>query len=577
MRRSIGMGLFIVALFIVTLLIGCGGSGGTPPNQAPTVVVTAPAENVEIGLSQGGSVSITYTDRDPDDEGLTDVFADRDGDLGTTADQVLIEGNRPEMDGTAQTVTWTVTGVAPGNYKILARTRSAGSQAVDAAPGVVTLNAACILTITEPSSDVVVSRGGVVTVEYADDDPDNVALTWISADEDGDPATGGPGDVTLSPRPEMGGVSQVVGVRLARTGHFSILGTTWDGTNTPTTHTAVGQVDVKNVAWVKQAGGGNHDYGEGVAAFPDGSSVVTGYFQFIATFGFGESNETTLTSPGGEDVFVARYNANGTLAWAKRAGGANRALGTGIAAFPDGSLIVTGYFEGSATFGPGESGVTTLTSAGLNDVFVARYNANGTLAWAKRAGGSGYDAGRSIAALVDGSLVVTGNFEGSATFGPGESGVTTLTSAGGTDAFVARYNADGTLALAKRAGGSSNDQGQGIAVFPDGSFVVTGRFEDSATFGLGESGVTTLTSAGLYDVFAARYSANGTLEWAKRAGGSDLDMGQGIAAFSDGSLVVTGHFMGSATFGYGEINATTLTAIFLYDVFVARYNADGGL
>ncbi|MHC5044579.1 MAG: hypothetical protein ACYTGI_19650, partial [Planctomycetota bacterium] len=162
-----------------------------------------------------------------------------------------------------------------------------------------------------------------------------------------------------------------------------------------------------------------------------------------ATFGPGEAGETDLTSAGGHDIFVARYNTDGTLAWAKRAGGADSDRGIGIAALADGSCVVTGLFAAAATFGPGEVGETVLTSAGGYDVFVARYNADGTLAWAKRAGGADYDEGHGIAALADESCVVTGRFGAAATFGPGEAGETVLTSAGSAEIFVARYNADG--------------------------------------------------------------------------------------------------------------------------------------
>ena len=56
----------------------------------------------------------------------------------------------------------------------------------------------------------------------------------------------------------------------------------------------------------------------------------------------------------------------------------------------DGSSLVTGMFGGTATFGPGEPEETTLTPAGGANIFVARYNPDGTLAWAKRAGGERY-------------------------------------------------------------------------------------------------------------------------------------------------------------------------------------------
>lgn len=75
------------------------------------------------------------------------------------------------------------------------------------------------------------------------------------------------------------------------------------------------------------------------------------------------------------------------LLWAVRAGGSDRDWGLGIAALADGSALVSGAFSGTATFGPGEPGETLLTSAGDTDIFVARHNADGTLAWARWAGG----------------------------------------------------------------------------------------------------------------------------------------------------------------------------------------------
>ena len=99
----------------------------------------------------------------------------------------------------------------------------------------------------------------------------------------------------------------------------------------------------------------------------------------------------------------------------------------------DGSAIITGYFQGSATFGTSD-----LTSAGNNDVFVARVDPDGTWAWATRAGGTSNDVGRSVSPLADGGALITGDFEGTASFGAND-----LTSAGSLDVFVARIGADG--------------------------------------------------------------------------------------------------------------------------------------
>ena len=306
------------------------------------------------------------------------------------------------------------------------------------------------------------------------------------------------------------------------------------------------------VSWATQAGGTGTDVGVGISALPDGSSIVTGYFNGTATFG-----STVLTSAGNDDVFTAKMNADGTWAWATKAGGTGSDVGYGISALPDGSSIVTGYFSDTATFGS-----TTLTSAGSTDVFTAKMNADGTWAWATRAGGSGSDVGSGVSALPDGSSIVTGYFSGAATFGN-----TTLTSttAGNDDVFTAKMNADGTWAWATKAGGTGDDYGQGVSALPDGSSIVTGWFADTATFGS-----TTLTSAGSADVFTAKMNADGTWAWATRAGGTGDDYGTSISALPDGSSIVTGYFIRNATFG-----STTLTSAGGYDVFTAKMNADG--
>jgi len=312
--------------------------------------------------------------------------------------------------------------------------------------------------------------------------------------------------------------------------------------------------------------------GHSIVALAEGSALVTGWFNTSATFGPGEPNQTVLTSAGSYDVFVARYNANGTLAWVKRAGGSGSAGGRSIAMLSDGSMLVSGQFSESATFGAGEPHQTILTSAGENDFFVAKYNADGTLEWVTQAGGSRDDYYSSIAALSDGSALVAGYFQGSATFGPGEPHQTILTSAGWEDIFIARYNANGTLAWAKRAGGSGWDFGSSIAVLSDGSALVTGNFSDMAIFGAGEPHQTILTSAGGYDIFIAHYNADGILKSVTQAGGGHRDIAHSIAALSDGSALITGCFNLTTIFGPGEPNQTIFSSVGSDDLFIAKYD-----
>ncbi|MBI1849616.1 MAG: hypothetical protein HYR85_04675 [Planctomycetes bacterium] len=342
--------------------------------------------------------------------------------------------------------------------------------------------------------------------------------------------------------------------------------------------------DLVNLPWAKSAGGIDIDKSHSIAAFPDGSTIVTGQYKGEAHFGVGEPNQTTLLSGRFDDIFVARMDVDGTLAWVAHAGGTDVDEGLAVATCTDGTCVATGFFQSrSITFGIGEPNHTRYATLGMGDVFVTKYRSDGSLLWAKRAGGTQDDHGQGISCFADGGCVVTGYFSGTATFGIGEPNQTTLTAMGvAPDAFVLRLAADGKLLWAKQVAGSDLSRGWAIATVVDGSTVVTGEFREDATFGSGEPNQTTLlaSTGGRSDVFVARYNADGTLAWAKSAGGQGIESGRGIATFTDGSCVVSGGFGGfgsDATFGAGEANETTLVTEGLSDAFLARYNADGTL
>jgi hypothetical protein len=302
------------------------------------------------------------------------------------------------------------------------------------------------------------------------------------------------------------------------------------------------------------AGGTGGDRGVEVSVLADGSAIVTGWFAGTATFG-----DTTLTSAGFADVFVAKISAGGGWLWATAAGGTGNDRGHGVSVLADGSAIVTGWFAGTATFGD-----TTLTSPGGNDVFVAKISAGGDWLWATSAGGTGNDEGRRVSVLADGSAIVTGSFTGTATFGA----TTPLTSAGFADVFVAKISAGGAWLWATAAGGTGSDEGRGVSVLADGSAIVTGWFVGTATFGA----TTPLTSPGGNDVFVAKIGAGGTWVWATSAGGTGNDEAYEVSVLADGSAIVTGWFAGTATFGATTLNSAGSNDD---DVFVAKMSADG--
>ena len=117
------------AVLLLLVAPACGPGGETVRalaqaelNEPPTVEVFTPcSERYDLERSTGALVRIDWADDDPDSDALTTLLADRDEDLATTADQVII-AVVPEADGAPQRAVWDTTGVPLGSYGIFART-----------------------------------------------------------------------------------------------------------------------------------------------------------------------------------------------------------------------------------------------------------------------------------------------------------------------------------------------------------------------------------------------------------------------------------------------------------------------
>ncbi|MFA6721387.1 MAG: T9SS type A sorting domain-containing protein [Candidatus Cloacimonadaceae bacterium] len=241
--------------------------------------------------------------------------------------------------------------------------------------------------------------------------------------------------------------------------------------------------------------------------------------------------------------------------WASAAGGAEIDLGYAIAADGIGNQYVAGTFKGTAVFGS-----TPLTSGGGNDIFVAKLDPAGNWLWAKRAGGLGSDNGYGIALDANANVYLTGAFTGTAGFGS-----FSLVSSGSSDAFIAKLDNEGNWLWAVKAGGSGIDRGNALAVAGNDHVYLTGCFNGTAVFG-----GTSLTSAGSYDIFAAKLDINGNWLWAVKAGAGGADWGLGIALDVSANAYLTGYIYDSANFG-----TIALTGFGLWDIFAAKLDPAG--
>lgn len=233
--------------------------------------------------------------------------------------------------------------------------------------------------------------------------------------------------------------------------------------------------------WAKVFGGTGDDYTFGLACDGDGD-VVGGMYSTSPSVTFGA---TTLMAGAHEEAIVYRLQPSGAPAWARAAGGDADAWVSGISMDKAGNAYVAGMFGGTATF-DFDHGVT-LTAESGTEAFLASYLPGGAAAWVARVGHGTLDralqndsAGDTVSVDPDGNATVVGWFSGTASFGPSGGGVGAK-SAGGTDAFIARFDAKGKLVCLIAGGGPGDDAAQGVAADGIGGVVVSGTFDTTAT------------------------------------------------------------------------------------------------
>lgn len=302
--------------------------------------------------------------------------------------------------------------------------------------------------------------------------------------------------------------------------------------------------------WARSIGGGMQDDARGVAIDRDDNVYITGTFSDSIRLG-----ATRMASRGSSDIYLAKYNAGGTLQWARQIGGIGPDSATGMALDAAGNAYLVGGFSGSITIGS-----TALSSAGGTDAFIAKYDPNGTPLWGNRGGGGSADMAHGVAVDTNGNVLATGMFTGSASFGTGS-----LVSAGGSDIFVVRYNPAGTFSWSARLGGAEDDAGNGIAADIFGGSYVAGRFRGTMSVGSG-----TIRSAGGDDAFLAKLNPNGTTAWGAVAGGSQNDEATAVVVDKGANATMAGSLAGTVNFGNFFASSSGGR-----DMFIARYNAVG--
>ncbi len=363
------------------------------------------------------------------------------------------------------------------------------------------------------------------------------------------------------------------------TGSFSSDAVDFDPGSGVDNHTSNGSSDVFLIKldsscafeWARTWGGSDYDSDFDVAVNGSGNVCVTGVFGQTVDFDPG-SGVDNHTANGDRDVFLSRFDSNGSFQWARTWGGSGYDVGAEVAVDGLGVTYVTGGFFETVDFDPG-SGMDNHASSGDRDAFLSKFDSSGAFAWARTWGGSGYDFGNGVSLDGSGNLYVTGGFAGIVDFDPG-SGVDNHTANGGREGFLSRFDSNGAFNWARTWGGPA--WSSGVAAGGSGDVYVTGTFLYTVDFDPG-SGADNHTSNGYFDAFVSKFDSSGTFQWAHTWGGSGWDgwdEGYGGTVDGMGSLYVTGSFTYTADFDPGD-GVDNHTSNGLKDVFLVKFLPDG--
>lgn len=291
-----------------------------------------------------------------------------------------------------------------------------------------------------------------------------------------------------------------------------------------------------------------------------GNIFVIGQYQFLAKFGNVTLAGVTF------NTYLAKFSSAGVFQWVihtTTTTNSGRVVCKDLET--DGSNVyLTGYFQGTQTFGP-----HTITSQGGDDIFLAKVSNFGSVLFFIREGGGSNAWGKELA--FDGSyIILTGWFRDIATIA-GQN----LFSYGGTDMFLAKYNSLNFSPSWGISGGSIiyNDEGSGVIVDQStGDIYLVGIFGNEMNIGSTmNNGGMMITSAANTDFYIAKYNTLGSLDWAKNSSGLGYAGTGNLVLNGSGSLVIYGSSSGELTFESQSLNSSD------WQKFLGEFDSNGNL
>lgn len=291
-----------------------------------------------------------------------------------------------------------------------------------------------------------------------------------------------------------------------------------------------------SIQWQRAFGGSSNEYASGITQTTDGGYIVTGY-----TF---SNNGDVIGNHGDADVWVIKLNPSGIIEWQKTLGGSGEDWARRIRKTNDGGYIIVGRTNST-------NGDVSGFHGGNWDCWVIKLDSAGNITWQKALGGSSIDQGYDIQPTLDNGYIVT--------CGSNSNDGDVTGNHGGSDFWVVKLNASGSILWQKSLGGMGNDLGGSIQQTFDGGYIVAGTSNSINGDVTGNNGSD--------DFWVVRLDSLGNIIWQKSLGGSSIDASQCIKQTTDGGYIVCGYTFSNN----GDVSGNHGN----YDAWIVKFNSLG--
>jgi len=313
--------------------------------------------------------------------------------------------------------------------------------------------------------------------------------------------------------------------------------------------------------WVTRFGGLDRDQISSTVIDSSENSYHVGYFRGNLNF---DDSPTVLNSMGKYDIFFTKFDLNGNLVWAKHIFSAQDEFVHEMLLLEDQTILMYGRFKGVLDLDL-EASEHLITSAGNGfNTFLVNYDRDGHFIWAKQFTGEGNNTPADIKLDSDGSIFVSGRFDGNVDFDPDPDVSVIRNSDGNLNSYLIKLNSSGSYSWGKHFTGNENVFTQDFVIYQNDIYCI-GYFQENMT--IAPEYPTIRNSMGLSDFFISKFNTEGKLDTLITYGSVRDDHFSDLVVNHNG-IFISGTFLSEVDIDPDQVNEKVLVSNGGQDVFV---------